>query len=494
MDEILAFGTLVLVVALAFALALLVIRLTDRFPIPNPALFLVAAAVASEIFPGIADHFSVRSAERIAVVALIVILFDGGMDVGWRRFRRAALPIASLGVLGTFATAALLATCAHYLFDFSWTTAGILGAALAPTDPAVMFSVLGNREVRGRSGTILEGESGANDPVGIALMIAVLDYSTGSHGSAWHAAGDFAISMAVGLAIGAIGASLLIPAMRRYGLPNEGLYPLRTLAAALVIYAVATVAHGSGFLAVFVAGLLVGDVRAPYKTEIESFHKSLASLAEIVVFTALGLTISLSVLGKTSVWLDGLLLAVLLAVLVRPLVVSALLVPVRLRLGERLFVCWGGLRGAVPILLGTLVLLEHVDQSARIYGIIFVVVTFSVVVQGSTMPFLAAPLGVRMRKIEPQPWNVSVRMRTEPRHFRRYVVGAESRAVGEPIRELPLGEHAWISMLIRNGEPKAPRGATVLAPGDELVLHCEVTDERALQRLFEGQLKRTAPA
>ncbi len=491
MDEILSFGTIVLVVAIAFALALVVIRLTDRFPIPNPALFLVAAAVISDLFPGVSDHFSIRSAERIGVVALIVILFDGGMDVGWRRFRRAAFPIATLGILGTFATAAVMAVAAHYLFDFGWTTAAIIGAALAPTDPAVMFSVLGNREIRGRSGTILEGESGANDPVGIALMIAVLEFATSSHASVWHAVGAFAVSMAVGLAIGAAGAGLLIPAMRRFSLPSEGLYPLRTLAAALVIYAVATVAHGSGFLAVFVAGLLVGDVRAPYKGEIESFHKSLASLGEIVVFTALGLTISLSDLGKNSVWLDGLLLALLLAFLVRPLVVGALLVPVRLRLGERLFVCWGGLRGAVPILLGALVLLEHVDGAARVYGIVFVVVTFSVVVQGSSMPFLARPLGVRMRTIRPEPWNVSVRVRTEPRDIRRYVVASGSRAAGAPIRELHLGERAWISMLIRDSEAKQPRGSTVLEPGDELVMLAEVEDERALRRLFEGRRQST---
>lgn len=480
-----------LVVALAFALALLVIKLSDRFPIPNPALFLIAAAVISDLFPGVSDHLSIRSAERIGVVALIVILFDGGMDVGWRRFRRAGLPIASLGIVGTFATAALMAVAARYLFDFSWTTAGIIGAALAPTDPAVMFSVLGNREVRGRSATILEGESGANDPVGIALMLAVLDYATSSHASAWTGVGDFALSMAVGLAIGAAGAALLIPAMRRFTLPSEGLYPLRTLAAALVIYAVATVAHGSGFLAVFVAGLLVGDVRAPYKGEIESFHKTLASLGEIVVFTVLGLTISLANVAHHSIWLDGLLLALILTFLARPLVVGTLLVPVRLRLGEKVFICWGGLKGAVPILLGTLVLLQGVDRASRVYGIVFVVVLFSVVVQGSSMPFLARPLGVRMRRIEPEPWRVSVRVRTEPRHFLRYTVASDSRAAGDPIRELPLGDRAWISMLVRDGEPMQPRGSTVLEAGDQVVVHVETEDERALRRLFEERRQST---
>jgi cell volume regulation protein A len=145
----------------------------------------------------------------------------------------------------------------------------------------------------------------------------------------------------------------------------------------------------------------------------------------------------------------------------------------------------------VPILLGTLVLLEHVDGAARVYGIVFVVVTFSVVVQGSSMPFLARPLGVRMRRVEPEPWRVTVRVRSEPRDVRRYVVASGSRAAGRPIRELHLGERAWISMLVREGEARPPRGSTVLEPGDELVMLAEVEDERALRRLFEGRRQIT---
>ena len=153
-------------------LALLARTLSERFPIPAPALFLVAAAAFPVLLPDI------RTVERIGVVALIVILFDGGMLIGWRRFRRAVVPITSLGILGTLGTAAVMAVSAHYLFDFDWTTAWILGAALAPTDPAVMFSILGNKQIRGRTGTILEGESGVNDPVGIALMIGILEFAT----------------------------------------------------------------------------------------------------------------------------------------------------------------------------------------------------------------------------------------------------------------------------------------------------------------------------
>ena len=485
MSELHEFGAVVLVVALGFFGALGTYKLTERFPVPAPALFLIVAAVASDLFPGLETVISIQNVERIGVVALIVILFDGGMQVGWRRFRSAAFPITSLGVAGTFATAAVMAVFAHWIFGFDWTISGVLGAALAPTDPAVMFSVLGNREIGGRTGTILEGESGANDPVGIALMIGMLAYATSAHGSPWTVVREFALEMSIGLAVGVAGAWVLLRLMRNVSLPNEGLYPLRTLAAAGAVYGAAAVAHGSGFLAVFVTGLLVGDARAPYKAEIERFHTSLASIAEIVVFTALGLTVHLTGLGD--VWGDALLLAVLLVFVARPVVALTLLLPAKLRAAERLFVAWGGLKGAVPILLAALAFIASVRDSGQIYGIVFVVVAFSVVVQGTTIPFVAARLGIPMRRVQPEPWDLSIRLRREPQGVQRYVVASGSRAAGEAIRDLPLGDHTWVTLVVRDDKPQQARGSHVFAPGDEVVVLSDDTDAAALHRLFEAQ-------
>ena len=287
-------------------------------------------------------------------MALVLILFDGGMHVGWKRFKAAALPIALVGILGTFATAALIACTAHYLLDLSWILSWVIGAALAPTDPAVMFSVLGNREVGGRSGTVLEGESGANDPVAIALMIGLLEFATSDEGSIAAIAKEFAVEMAVGGAIGIGGGLLLAQFIRRVSLPNEALYSLRTLAAAGVVYGAAATAHGSGFLAVFIAGVLIGDQRAPYKAQIKRFHSSLASLSEIVVFVVLGVTIELGDLRGDNLWRDGLILATLLAFIIRPLVVGTLLKPTSLARGERYFIMWSGLKGGGPDRAGSL--------------------------------------------------------------------------------------------------------------------------------------------
>jgi cell volume regulation protein A len=345
--------------------------------IPPPALFLVAAALASDLFPSIGP--SISSVEKVVTVALVVILFDGGASIGWRRFRAAAVPIVSLGIVGTFATAGLIALFAHVVFGLGWLTAGLLGAAIAPTDPAVVFSVLGGQKISGRTRTILEGESGANDPVGIALMLGLIAFATHADASFWIVVRMLGEQLVIGLLVGLAG-GLLERRLLRVGW-------LRTLVLVAVVYLVADLAHGSGFLAVFVMGLVVGDIEAPS----QSVQDRLASAAEVVAFVALGLTINLSGIGAGR-WVEGLALAAFVALVARPAVVSVLLAPVRLRHGERLFVIWGGLKGAVPILLAAFAITHHVHDAARIYETVFVVVLASVVVQGGTIPAAARQL------------------------------------------------------------------------------------------------------
>lgn len=394
MSEVTHFGLDILLVAGALSAALLTAKLSARTSIPSAAFFLVAAAIVSDIFTSL--QVPVRTVEHVATVALIVILFDGGASIGRARFRVAAVPIVLLGTVGTFATAALVALFVHFFLDLGWVTSGLLGAAVAPTDPAVMFSVLGDHEIGGRTGTILEGESGANDPVGIALMLGLIQLATHADASFWVVVRAFCEQMGIGLAIGIAGGLLEAQLLRRLELPSPGLSTVRTLALAGLVYGVATVAHGSGFLAVFVAGLLVGDIEAPFKAEIEVFQDGLAALAEIVVFVALGLTIGITGIGAQR-WLEGLAVAAFLALVARPASLAPLLAPVRLDLGERLFVMWGGLKGAVPILLAAFALEDHVPHAERLYDTVFVVVLASVVVQGGTMFRAAVRFGVPIR-------------------------------------------------------------------------------------------------
>jgi potassium/hydrogen antiporter len=479
-----SFGLLVMIVALVGLAAVLSNRLGERLRIPAPAIFLVSAAVASDLLPRL-GRLHVEAVERVVTVALAVILFDGGMRIGWRRLQPAAAATVWIGLVGTLVTAAALALCAHLLFGLDWRPALLLGTALAPTDPAVVFSVLGRREIAGRTGTLLEGESGANDPVGIALLVALLTAGGSGLGTARVVALQFGLQMAVGLAVGVIGGRLLLWLMHRAPLPGEALYPVRVLAGALAIYGAATAAKGSGFLAVLVAGILIGDERVPYKGEIQRFHSALASLAEIVAFVLLGLTVHLGDLTDGNAWLIGLVLAVLLALVIRPLLVGLLLWPVRLRRGERVFVLWTGLKGAVPILLGSFILAAGVADANRLYGIIFTVVAFSVIVQGGLVPTLARRLRVPLRTVEPEPWSLGVRFRHQPDALRRYRVAEGSPADGTAIADLPLGESTWVSLVIRHGHLVPARSDTRLHAGDEVLTLTDPAAGDDHRELFE---------
>ncbi len=402
MDDVASFGLVILVVSAAFMFGIASQSITERLSVPAPLLFLGAAAIASDLYPSVA--LTPRDIEKVAVVALIVILLDGGMAIGWIRFRAAVVPIVALGVLGTLICAVLLSVAAHYALGVPWLVGALLGAALAPTDPAVLFSVLGQREVGGRSGTILEGESGANDPVGIALMLAVIAYAATDGGGVSTAVSGFVLEMAVGIVVGVLGGLLMRRLLRSASLPSDSLYPLRALALGGAVYGAAALAHGSGFLAVFIAGLLVGDLPIPFKREVVGFHGALAGIAEMVVFAGLGLTINLGSIGELGAWIDGVLLAAILAFVIRPAVVLALLTRVRLTRGERVFVAWFGLKGAVPILLAAFALSAGIAGSDRVYALVFVVVFVSVLVQGVTVGPVARRLGVPLHRIELDPW------------------------------------------------------------------------------------------
>jgi cell volume regulation protein A len=468
MHDVTPFAVVVVIAAIALLLAVGSSRLTSWLHVPSPAVFLIVASICADVFPDLGS-LSMVTDQRIVTIAIVVILFDGGMHIGVSRFRPVAVPVVWLGVAGTFVTAGALAVAAHVLLDFDWRPALLLGAALAPTDPATVFSVLGRREVGGRTGTLLEGEAGANDPVGIALMVAILGSTGGGWGAVGHGALEFGVQMVLGIAFGFAGGLALRWLMRHLPMPNETLYPLRTVAFALLVYGVATAAHGSGFLAVMLAGILVGDTRAPYKREVERFSSALASLAEIVAFTVLGLSIPLSdAVGHGHAW-TGLVLAVLLALVVRPVLVGLVLLPVRLRLGERAFVLWSGLKGVVPILLGTYAVVEGAPDSDRLYAVIFVVVLFSVVVQGSLVPTLAKVWRVPMRVVEPEPWTMGMRFRDRPEGLHRYVVQRDSQADGTTIRDLPLDEDVWVSVVSRGGRMVQVSGSTTLMAGDEVL-------------------------
>ncbi len=478
------FALVVLVTAAVGLLAVLSNRLSERVHVPAPGLFLGAAAIAAGIFPLIPEPPE-RMVERVVTVALLCILFDGGLHLGWSRFRSSFAPIAVVGVVGTFLTAGAAAVLCHFAFGLDWYLSLLLGTAISPTDPAVVFSVLGRREIAGRSGAILEGESGANDPVGIALMASLITAGGISASGLLAISGQFALQMGVGLAVGVVGGRALLWFMQRVSLPAEGLYPLRTLACIFVLYGVATLALGSGFLAVFVAGIVIGDDRAPYKREVERFHSALASLAEIVAFLVLGLTVDLTVLARSDVWIPGLILGAVVAFVIRPVLVGLCLAPVALRRAERIFILFAGLKGAVPILLASFLLAAGIPQSQRLYGIVVVVVVFSVLVQAGLVPTVARLLELPMRTVPTEPWALGLRLRDEPEGVDRFTVGERSPADGRTIAELDdLPGEVWISFVVRDQHLLAVRPSTQLEAGDDVLVVGRPDDHEILTTMF----------
>jgi cell volume regulation protein A len=480
------FALILLFTAAVGLVAVMSNRLTEWVKIPSPALVLIGAAIAVKAIPAL--HEPPRLiVERVVTVALVCILFDGGMHIGWSRFRSAFGPIAAVGVGGTFLTVAAGGVLAHFGFALPWYVALLVATAVAPTDPAVVFSVLGQREVSGRGGTILEGESGANDPVGIALMASLIAAGGLSGGAFASVGGEFLLQLGVGAVVGVAGGRVLLWLTRRVPLPGEALYPLRTLACALLVFSIATLARGSGFLAVFAAGIVLGDEPAPFKREIERFHSAMASLAEIAAFVVLGLTVNLSVLARTDVWIPGVVLSAALAFVIRPALIGLCLIPARLPRGDRNFVLFAGLKGAVPILLGSFLLAAGIPGAQRLYGIVAVVVIFSVVVQGSLVPAAARLLRVQMRTVEPEPWALGVRLRDEPSDVHRLTIAAGSLADGRTIADLSdLPGDAWVSFIVRDGRLVPIKADTTLRAGDDVLVLADADLGEKLTSAFEG--------
>lgn len=463
----LSFESLVLLTSCAALAATLSSRATERLRIPAPALFLAVAAVASQIWdlePG------AEFIEQSVSVALVLILFDGGLHIGLRRLAGALRPVVVVGVLGTFLTAAAIAAVGHLVLGLSWYLCLLLGTAIAPTDPALVFSVLGKREIRGHSSTVLEAESGANDPVGIALMASLVAAGGLTAQAAGSVVSEFLLQMGVGVVVGLAAVQVLRFLIAHVALSDEGLYPLRSVATAFATFAISTALGGSGFLAVFIAGIGVADLEGPFHRETRRFHAALASLGELVAFVVLGLTVDLSVLTRADVWVPGLVIFVLLTAVVRPVVVFACLAGSPLSRAERLFVQFAGLKGAVPVLLGTFILHAEVPAAARLYGIVVIVVTLSVVVQGGLVPlmvrWLRLPAGVKAI----QPWVAGVRLEAPPENLLTCYVRRDAPVAGMSVGELTRAEGLWVSLAVRRGVLVPLTAETRLEVGDELLM------------------------
>jgi cell volume regulation protein A len=417
---------------------------------------------------------------RIGTIALVLILFDGGLNTSAAALKRYAAPAGVLATAGVVGTAALTGVAAHVL-GFAWRPALLLGAIVSSTDAAAVFAVLRGSgiQLKRRVGVTLEAESGVNDPVAVFLTTTLI----APHTTAGHLGGEmlaqFGGGLVVGFAVGRGGGWLL----RRIRLPASGLYPVLTLSLACLAFGAATLAHGSGFLAVYVAALVLGNGVLPYRAGVLRVHDSLGWLSQVGMFLVLGLLVFPSRL--VSVLPIGLVLGLTLAFIARPAIVAVCLAPFRYPAREIAYVGWVGLRGAVPIVLAIIPLLAGVPEAQRLFNIVFVIVVVNAIVPGGTVAWVTRRLGMEADAPPPPRAGLDIDSR-EPMdgELLSFYVDETLAVAGCRISDLPIPEASAVTVVVRGRTLIAPKGATTLEVGDHVYVLTRAADLGVIELLF----------
>ncbi|MEP6989678.1 MAG: potassium/proton antiporter [bacterium] len=442
-------------------------RASARLGLPVALLFLFVGILAGSQGIGHIPFDDYAFAYRLGTTALVLILFDGGLNTSLTSARTVLLPAAALATVGVVATAGLVAAAAHAI-GLGWPMALLLGAIVSSTDAAAVFSVLtatGTR-LRQRVGLTLEVESGLNDPMAVILTTALTAALAGGHAvQPFVLAREVVLEMVVGAVSGAGIAYAGRWIILRIRLPAAGLYPAFTLAIACLSFGVTTLLHGSGFLAVYVTGVVLGSGALPHAVGVRRVHDALGWLSQVLMFLLLGLLIyPTRVLQVAGI---GLALAVFLAVVARPLVTLVCLAPFRYRWRESAYVGWVGLRGAVPIVLATIPVMADVSGGRELFDLVFVIVVVGAIIPGATVPW--ATRFLRVESAAPPPPKASIEVDARAPlgdELRAYFISSHLAVSGALLSEIPFPPGAAVSMLERAGALIAPSGATRIEPGD----------------------------
>jgi cell volume regulation protein A len=464
-------------------LSVLFSRPSERVGIPVVLVFLLIGLGVGARFGH--DLIDFDLAFRIGTMGLVLILFDGGLNTPFRQVREHLLPASLLATFAVIGTAGLVALVAWWM-GLDWMMALLLGAIVSSTDAAAVFSSLrGSRvQLRRRVGATLELESGLNDPMAVILTLTLTSQLVGNDpfdlmGFLGKVSLQLIIGVAAGVAIGWLGSRLLA----RIRVPAAGLYPALTLALALLAFGVPTLFMGSGFLAVYVAALMLGNRRLPYRSGILRVHDALAWLSQISMFLVLGLLAVPEILMSFG-W-RGLVLALALALIARPLMVAACLLPFRYSLHETGFIAWVGLRGAVPILLATYPVLAGVEDAMALFHLVFFVVVVNAVIPGATVRWAVSVLGVeRAGEERPAPVLEINAIDSLPVRIISFNLHPAALVTGQPARMLPLPTGADILLVVRDREALPVTPDTVLQAGDHVHIMVRPEDERSVELMF----------
>ena len=462
LDLSLLVGTLVLLVAVA------AVRLSVRSGLPSLLLYLGIGVVIGQA--GIAFD-SAELTQVLGYSALVLILAEGGLTTQWHDIRESVAPAALLSTLGVMVSVVVVALVAHLILDLSWTVALLVGAVLASTDAAAVFSVLRRVPLPRRLTGLLEAESGFNDAPVVILVVALASQATpgsGAHSPWWllllMAAAELAGGAAIGLLIGYGGGHL----MRRIGSSSSGLFSIGVMALTVLAYATAAQVHASGFLATYLSALVLGNMRLPHRGAVRGFAQALGWLAQIGLFVMLGLLVTPSRL--TSQIIPAIVIGLALLLLARPLSVLVSVTPFRVPWRDQAFLSWAGLRGGVPIVLATVPLTVGTPGAGRLFDLVFVLVVIFTLVQAPALPWVARRLDVtdtdRPLDLEVE----STPLDELGAEILQVTVGVTSKLHGVEVFELRLPSGANVTLVVRGDKGFVPTPATTLRHGDQLLI------------------------
>lgn len=465
--------------------AILAVRVSSRTGLPTLLVYLLMGVALGEGGLGIGFE-DAELAHALGFAALALILAEGGLATHWQDVRGSMRLGASLATVGVGVTATIVAVAGHYLLGLDWQLAVLLGAVTSPTDAAAVFSVLRLVPLPKRLTGALEAESGLNDAPTVVL-VGLISSGAASEHSWWVVGGiigyELVAGALIGLGVGFGGAWL----MRRAALPASGLYPLAVLTLTFLAYGVAAAAHGSGFAAVYVAALVLGNAELPHGGATRSFAEGVAWLAQIGLFVMLGLLLSPGRISLDTVGL-ALLAGLILTFVARPLSVFLGAALARLNWREQVFLSWAGLRGAVPVVLMTIPLAEGVPGSERLFDLVFVMVVVYTLLTAPSLPWIARLLGVA-RPSDPRALELEAApLERLAADLLQITITPGSRIHGVEVGELRLPRGASVSLVVRDGDAMVPERRTVLRSGDDVL----VVTPRAVRDKTERRLRQVS--
>lgn len=488
MTEPVATAAIIALFGALLTVSVLATRVLDRFGLPASLLFLLIGMVGGSEGLGGLEFDKSDFAFRAGTVALVLILLDGGLNTRWAALRSAAAPAGLLATVGVAATA-LIVACAARLFGLNWDEAILIGAIVSSTDAAAVFGVLRGSGIRldNKLQSTLEVESCANDPMAVILTLAAAEAMSRGTGLDASLLVDIPLQLVIGTGVG-LGCGFLfrylINAIR---LTATGLYPVLIVAAAFSAFGASTLIYGSGFLAVYLTAVVLGNGHLPFSDGLRRVHDAIAWLSQVFMFLMLGLLVFPSrLLPQAPV---GIGIGLVLGLVARPLASGLCLSWLGWRFKEVAIVGWTGLRGAVPIILATFPVMKGLPGADRIFHIVFFVVVVSAVIPGATIPLVAlrSRLG---RRVPPRSSTLELQLAQRPdRHMHEFVIQPSTPACGKALRDLDLPDSAAIVIILRDDEPLPARGSSVLMEGDILFVVSDEGDLVAVRNwLTPGEL------